>query len=296
MSLAADTAGVSGTGDQSQTSQNRQSQNRQSQSPEGTRSEGQQSQQQGRGQGQQQAYLNVGESERIVSVAAGAILAGLGLSRASLPGLLIAGVGGALIYRGATGHCHAYQALNMNTATEEETDLAARGVRVAQAMLIGKPADELYRFWRNFENLPQFMTHLKEVKVTGDRISHWVAQAPKPYGDVEWDAEITADEPGKRIAWRSLPGSQVEIQGEITFEKALGDRGTNVVVRLSYLPPAGKLGHWIATLTGNGPDHQISDDLRNFKKLMEVGEIITTVGQPRGSCNGQGGRRQTEDD
>jgi uncharacterized membrane protein len=239
---------------------------------------------------------NVGGQERIASGAAGAILALLGLSRGSLPGLLVAGIGAGLLYRGVTGNCPLYEALDLDTAHEpvDEQDIAERGNHVGQAFLINRSPEELYQFWRNFENLPRIMTHLKSVRVTGDRRSHWVAEAPRiAGGQVEWDAEITADEPNRIIAWRSLPGSDVDTVGEIRFEKAMGDRGTLVNVSMEYIPPAGQLGHWLATLFGDNPNHTIREDLRNFKRIMEVGEILTVAGQPRGTCTGEG-KRQAE--
>ena len=240
------------------------------------------------------AGRNVGEGERAVSVAAGAILALLGIGRRDATGLLIAGVGGALAYRGATGHCSMYQALGVNTKRDDNAKNAAElghGIHVNASFLINKPAEQLYAFWRDFQNLPQFMSHLESVSVTDDRRSHWVAKAPAIYGGrVEWDAEITADEPNKKIAWRSLSNADVDHRGAIEFSQALGDRGTKVRVELDYLPPGGRLGHWIAKLFGEEPMQQIHDDLRRFKRLMEVGEIPTTVGQPRGTCLGHGVR------
>jgi len=254
-----------------------------------------QSQQQQQGQ---QRRINVGENERAVSVAAGAILALQGLSRGSIVGLLTAGVGGMFIYRGIAGHCGLYEKMGLDTAHSgegmEEREISEQGIHVEQAMLINKPAEELYRYWRDFNNLPAIMTHLISVQVQDDRRSHWVAKAPKiAGGQVEWDAQITADEPNLLIGWRSLPGSQVDHIGQIRFEKALGDRGTNVHVFMDYVPPAGKLGHWVATLFGEAPGRQMRDDLRSFKRIMETGEILTTIGQPRGTCTGEGKRQET---
>jgi len=223
-------------------------------------------------------------------------LALLGLGRRTLPGLITAGIGGALIYRGLTGHCSAYQALGWNTAEGEEESAASRekqihekGVHIAQAFLINRPASELYQFWRNFENLPRIMSHLESVRVIDDRHSHWVANAHIMGGrHLEWDAEITRDEPDNVIAWRSLPGADVQNAGEIRFTKGLGDRGTEVHVWMDYVPPAGKLGHWIASLSGGNPKRLVREDLRNFKRLMEMGEILTIIGQPHGSCTGRG--------
>jgi uncharacterized membrane protein len=251
---------------------------------------------------QEEQQVNVGQSERAVSVAAGSILAMLGVSRRSIPGLLIAGVGAAMVQRGLSGHCSVYSKLGLDTTDEgderqrqrdDRDDLARNGIHVEQAFLINKPAEELYDFWHNFSNLPSIMKHLKSVTVDGNR-SHWVAEAPTiAGGTVEWDAEITRDEPGKAIAWQSLPGSQVQSAGEVRFRKALGDRGTEVHVYMNYRPPAGKLGHYIATMFGESPRRQMREDIRNFKRLMECGEIVTTVGQPVGTCLRSGGSRST---
>jgi len=250
------------------------------------------------------AEQNVGNGERAVSIAAGSILGLLGLSRRSMPGLLIAGVGAAMLHRGITGHCYLYDALDIDTALDgqsqptDEQDIATHGVHIEQALLINRPAEDLYGYWRNFQNLPQIMSYLQDVRVDGDgRRSHWVAKAPKLLGgSVEWDAEITADDPNSRIAWRSLPGSQVDTVGEIRFSKAMGDRGTEVHVSIHYVPPAGKLGHFLTSMLGENPRRVVREDLRNFKRIMEIGEVISLVGQPMGSCAGTGGRRYSEDE
>lgn len=233
---------------------------------------------------------NVSDGERAVSIASGAVLALLGLERRDLAGLAIAGIGGALAYRGATGHCSAYQALGVDTRREDSPQQLAQTrsgkVFISTSMLINMPADELYSFWRNFENLPRFMTHLESVRTTDDRNSHWVAKAPWIYGGkVEWDAEITGDDRNSRIAWRSLPGSDIENSGSVRFLQALGDRGTNVRVEMEYKPPAGQVGRWLAKLAGEEPEQQVHADLQNFKRMMEVGEIPTISGQPRGTCS-----------
>ena len=240
---------------------------------------------------------NVGNTERLVSASAGTILVAQGLARRDLVGLLIAGVGGALAYRGATGRCSAYAAAGVNTAKEIgglSQAAEERGTRVSRSLLINKSPEELYAYWHNFENLPSIMRHLKSVHVLDNGRSHWVANAPWiAGGEVEWDAEVTADEPNSRIAWRSVPGGDIEHHGSIQFSRAAGDRGTNVKVVLEYHPPAGRLGRWVAKLFGEEPEQQIHDDLRNFKRMMETGEIPTIIGQPHGTCTGKG-KRYTE--
>jgi uncharacterized membrane protein len=158
-------------------------------------------------------------------------------------------------------------------------------IRMAHAVTINRSQEELYRSWRDFQNLPRFMKHLESVRVTGDRRSHWVAKAPGGR-TVEWDAEITEDRPNELIAWRSLEGADVDSVGSVRFERAPGGRGTTVKVEMQYSPPAGRVGATVAKLLGKGPEWRIKDDLRRFKQLMEVGEVITTEGQSAGRASG----------
>jgi uncharacterized membrane protein len=246
--------------------------------------------------GQAQPQQNVGNNERMVSVAAGSIITLLGLSRRSLPGVMLATVGAGLMYRGATGHCPAYDYLGMNTAEEEQGEdqeqLAKRGIHVENAFLINRPAEELYGFWRNFGNLPQIMTHLESVNVIDDRRSHWVARLPRIAGGkrLEWDAEITRDDANSLIAWRSVEGSEVETAGQVRFSPAIGDRGTEVHAFINYVPPGGMLAQWLAPLFSKASKRMIREDMRNFKRLMETGEVPSIIGQPHGTCTGQGER------
>jgi len=246
---------------------------------------------------QEQQPINVAQAERIASAAGGAILAAIGLSRRSIPGLLIAGVGGSLIYRGVTGHCHAYAALGIDTARNDNPpapqDYFNHGIHVEQSFTINKEPWELYGFWRDFNNLPQIMTHLESVQVQDGKRSHWVATAPSiAGGKVEWDAEIINDEPNALIAWRSLGGADVDNAGSVRFVPAPNGRGTEVKVVIDYIPPAGRVGSWVAKLFGEEPQQQIQEDLRRFKRLMETGEIPTTQGQPKGNCGGGGQEHQ----
>jgi uncharacterized membrane protein len=233
--------------------------------------------------------VNVGDTERWLSAAGGAALGLFGLTRGSLGGLALAAVGGSLVYRGLSGHCGLYQALDVNTVGRHgpATSVpAGHGVKVEQSVTINRPAGELYRFWHNFENLGRFMGHLDSVKDLGNRRSHWAAKAPLG-GDVEWDAEITTERENELIGWRSLPGSEVDTAGSVHFVPAPGGRGTEVRVSLKYDPPAGKLGAAAARLFGESPESQVREDLRRLKQLMEAGEIPTTSGQPRGTCGGR---------
>jgi uncharacterized membrane protein len=176
---------------------------------------------------------------------------------------------------------------------------AGGAMRVAQAVTINRSPEELYKFWRNFQNLPRFMKHLESVEVgratrqtgsgvreeiTGDKYSHWIAKAPAGMR-VEWDAEIIEDRPNEMIAWRSLEGADVDHMGSVRFERAPSGRGTIVRVRLQYSPPTGVIGASVAKLFGEGPNWQVKDDLSRFKQIMETGEVITTEGQPSGRAS-----------
>lgn len=231
------------------------------------------------------ARVNVGPSERQLSIVAGAAATVLGIARRDLPGLLMAGLGAGLLYRGASGHCSVYSALGVDSRSEEGSRQPSTRVEVVESFLIDKPAEELYRYWRQLENLPTIMSHLESVEVTGDQRSRWVAQAPMlAGGHVTWESEIVEDRPNERIAWRSLEGADVDNEGSVEFQRAPGDRGTIVRVTLKYAPPAGKLGSLLARLFGENPESQIREDLRRFKRQMEIGENVTVDGQSRGAC------------
>jgi uncharacterized membrane protein len=144
---------------------------------------------------------------------------------------------------------------------------------VERSVTINRPPEDIYRFWRNLENLPRFMNHLESVKNVGHLRSRWAAKAPLGI-TVSWEAEIITEKENELIGWRSLPGSMVDNAGSVHFKRAPGNRGTEVRVALKYDPPAGKVGATIATIArlfGAGPEEEIQEDLRGLKKLLETG-------------------------
>lgn len=141
------------------------------------------------------------------------------------------------------------------------------GIRVEKSVIINRDRADLYHFWRNFRNLPRFMNHLEEVRVLSATLSHWVAKAPVGT-KVEWDAEVTHDQENELIAWRSLEGATVANAGSVRFLH-FADHETEVRVSLEYAPPGGWLGAFIATLFGENPEQQITQDLVQFKHMME---------------------------
>jgi uncharacterized membrane protein len=221
----------------------------------------------------QASRINVGDIERWASLIGGGALALLGLSRRSLGGLGLAALGGALAYRGATGHCPMYGSLGFSTAERHGpvTSIpAGHGVRVETSITINSPREELYRFWRNLENLPRIMRHLQSVRNVSPTRSHWTAGGPMGTS-FEWDAEIHTERPNELISWRSLPGSQVDTAGSVHFLRSADGRGTEIRVLLKYDPPAGKVGAGVAKLLGEAPEDEIRQDLCRFKETMESG-------------------------
>ena len=159
--------------------------------------------------------------------------------------------------------------------------LAAPGVEIYETIVINADPATLYDFWSRVENLPRFMQHLERVTPKDERVSHWVARGPAGTR-VEWDSQIVAAEPNRRIAWQTLPGSQIEHEGSVSFAPAAGGRGTRLDVQLCYLPPVGRAAVPIARLLGEEPRVQINADLRRLKQVIETGEIASTSGQPSG--------------
>src|SRR3954471_20767837 len=98
---------------------------------------------------------NVSEIERWASAIGGGALAVYGVTRlfsgSSLGGAVLALVGGALVYRGTTGHCNMYEALGINTARADASDnpvvsvSPTRGIKVEKSITINKSPEEVFR-------------------------------------------------------------------------------------------------------------------------------------------------------
>jgi uncharacterized membrane protein len=212
------------------------------------------------------AHANVGGAERAVSGIAGGLLALYGVSRRSLPGLALTGLGGALVARAASGHCPAYQALGVTTAG------APAPVEIVQSMSVLAPRAEVYTFWRTLENLPRFMEHLRSVEALSATRSRWTARGPGPLPDVTWEAEIVEDVENERIVWQSLPGADVDNAGHVRF--ADGPNGlTEVHARIAYRAPAGPLGATVAKWLDPVLGSAVRQDIARFKHVIEAGEV-----------------------
>ena len=219
--------------------------------------------------------VNVGRRERWISAVAAAAVAAYGLRRRRGRGIILP-VAGALLGRAMSGRCPVNEMLGRNTALDDGPSSSVtsvgrgEGVRVDESIVLNRPRSEVYRFWRNLENLPRFMDHLEAVTVLDEERSHWVAKGPAGTR-VEWDAVIHNEIPNELLAWRSLEGSEVDNAGSVHFRPTeTGDTEVRVVLR--YDPPAGRLGAAVARLFGEDPSRQVADDLRRLKQVVEAGE------------------------
>lgn len=223
-----------------------------------------------------QSSIELLTSERSLVGAAGLALLTLSAgSRSTLGKVALGGVGAALGYLALKGENPVAEALKIESAGEPGE------VLIREAVTIGQPADKLYAIWRDLPNLPHLMSNVQSVEVLSATRSKWTVKAPLGQ-TVSWEAEIVADEAGRRLAWQSVPGSVIDNSGEVLFRPAPGNRGTEVIARLTYKAPLGSTGAVVARALGKEPAQQIRDDLARFKAEQELGFAPTTNGQTSG--------------
>jgi len=192
----------------------------------------------------------------------GGALAVYGISRRSPLGVALAAGGGTLALVGAT----------RKSSPEASSTWTS--------LLVNTTPQEAYRFWRGFENLPRFMNRLQSVTVLDDHRSRWTAIGPMGH-PIQWNAEITDERENEYIAWRSLPGSDVQVNGRVEFKEAPAERGTLITARLEFGTPAG-MSSALTKFFKKGAKFAIRQDMRRLEALMETGEIPTTEGQSHG--------------
>lgn len=188
------------------------------------------------------------------------MLSSLGIKKNQVLTALGAIAGGALLYKGAKA---------MKGSSAQSAGKAV--INIHSRLKVKRPKAELYSYWRNLDNLPNFMSHIKEVEEIDNKRTHWVAEIPGGVGTIEWDAEIIWEEKNHLLSWRSLPGSEIENSGEVRFEDAPGGKSTFVETTISYRPPAGEVGGLAAKLLNPGFKKVVENDLEEFKKIMEKG-------------------------
>lgn len=214
--------------------------------------------------------INVGTAERIASVVGGTALGVYAAKNFnSVSGKLAGVIGLLLLKRGATGYCEINNAVGRNTAHKK-----ADAIEVRATHTINKSREEVYAFWRNFQNLPTFMKHLEKVEVLDEDRSRWTAKLPGGVGSISWEAVIDDEQPNSYISWSSLPGSAVDNAGEVRFSDA-ADGATVMHAKISYRLPAGDAGSLAAKLFNPLVERMIRQDIKKFKALLETGEIFT---------------------
>lgn len=219
--------------------------------------------------------VNVGDTERIISTILGLVFTFFGFRKGSWLGILSSLSGLVLLYRGGSGYCPVNQKLNREEKLEKSPLILA-----SRAMTIGRSPAEVYQFWRNLENLPLFMKHVKNVRQLSETQSHWTVVFPRFKQELSWTAEIVDDEPNRRISYRSLPGAKLDNSGEVFLREAPGGRGTEIKVTLSYRPPQGMMGKQVARLFNDAFEQMVQNDLHRLKQHLETGEVVSTDGQP----------------
>ena len=201
------------------------------------------------------------------TVIGGGLLGLYGLARRSPLGLVLGLAGAALLARGVTG-----QPLRSLVSGRHLGDRIGQGlsqtIDFEKSIHIDASPEEVYDLWNNYENFPRFMSHVVEVSDLGRRRSHWVVKGPGGT-EFEWNSVLTEQSRPQRLAWRSEPGAEIPQSGSIQFEPHRG--GTHVTVRMSYTPPAGVIGHGLATLLGADPKARMDEDLARMKAFIERG-------------------------
>ena len=210
---------------------------------------------------------NISDVERVISVLGGCYLLYDSLkNRRSIPEI---GAAGFMLFRGISGYCPASHA-TQKLLKKDTHKSSSSNVNIHTRLIINKPINEVYNFWRHLGNLPLFMEHLESVTVLGDTLSEWKAKLPGGIGTVSWKAEIVKEEPYRFIGWRSLEGSTIKNAGKVEFKDA-GELGTLVHIVFSYHAPLGTAGEEIAKLVTPVFEKMVRNDVLGFKRYMETG-------------------------
>jgi uncharacterized membrane protein len=220
-----------------------------------------------------QPHINLKWPERYISVITGVKVGLSGFKHifsSPFTSLLKISTGGYLLNRGITGHCELYERVG-------KTDTQPVQVAIQTSVTVNKPRIEVYEFWRKLDNLPLFMTHLKSVELLEHNRSRWSLKLPADIAAVAWDAEVIYDVPGEVIAWESLPGANLHTKGQVRFMDTPDEKATLVHVTITYQPPVGVIGAWIAHLLNPVFEKMVHDDVVNFKRYMDMSNAIEDV-------------------
>lgn len=204
---------------------------------------------------------NWSPATRVFMAVGGGALALYGLTRRGLIGTAAGLTGLGLAARGVT---------NIELKRLIGVGGGRRAIDLQKAININAPVERVYEYWKNYDNFPRFMSHVREVKEGGGGRSHWVVAGPAGT-PIEWDAVITKQIPNQVLAWKTLPNETIQHSGIVRFDPN-PDGSTRITVRMSYNPPAGALGHTVAALFGADPKRAMDEDLVRLKSLIEHGK------------------------
>ena len=142
--------------------------------------------------------------------------------------------------------------------------------RVHEGTEVEAPVEDIFRYWSNFQNFPNFMSNVEEVRLTAQDTSHWRVKGPLGKS-VEFDAKTTELDPNRGIGWNTVDGD-VMTSGEARFEEVSPGR-TRIEVTMNYAdPPGGAVGEAVANVLSN-PERNLREDLENFARIVERGEL-----------------------
>jgi uncharacterized membrane protein len=210
----------------------------------------------------QNTAAGMGHTERTLSAIGGSLLLYFVTKKHKGDALLLAG-GGYLLYRALTGHCPVSRLFRHSGRSGHISN-----INLKTSVIVGRPREEVYVFWRNLENLPLFMRHLDNVDVIDPITSAWRVRMPAGMGDVRWEAEIVKDIPGSELSWASVPGASIENAGKVNFSDTPGG-ATRIDVMITYRAPGGVIGERLSRLLTPLFRDAIEKDVRGFKHFME---------------------------
>lgn len=217
---------------------------------------------------------NVGKTERIISAIAGSLLVFHGLKKgrklSEIP------LGSFLLFRGATGFCPVKQRIEYlvsdGVSGNHKAIAHPKNIDIDTKVMINRPKEDVYAFWRKLENLPLFMKHLDSVTVIDETTSLWTAKIPGGLGKIDWESEIINDQVNHRISWKSLPESEIRNSGNVEFKDA-GPGRTELHAVISYQAPGGIIGEKVGQLLNPVFEKLVKSDIENFRKYIETSRV-----------------------
>jgi uncharacterized membrane protein len=197
---------------------------------------------------------------RFIAGTFGGTLALYGARQLNVLGTAVATLGTAILARALT---------NMEFKRLIGLGAGRRALHFQKIINVESPVEDVFAFWSNYQNFPQFMSNVRDVQGTGQNRTHWVVSGPAGV-PVQWNAVLTNYVPNCSIGWKTVPQSPIEHAGIVKFEPN-PDGTTRVDVKMSYNPVAGALGHAVVSIFGADPKSEMDADLVRMKTMIETG-------------------------